>query len=74
MERHVSCGAAERKVSWEVVRLLDGPLGPAYHQVVWDSRDSNRREVPSGLYIARLIARPAGKPAFTKSVKMVLLR
>ena len=68
----------------EVVRLVDGPLGPAYHQVVWRGRDRNGREVPSGLYIARLVARPAGqarlvarpvgKPAFTQSVKMVLLR
>ncbi len=62
----------------EVVRLADGPLGAAYHQVVWHGRDSNGREVPSGLYIARIIARPTGEgrqaSSFTQSVKMVLLR
>ena len=53
----------------EVARLLDGRWEAGYHQVVWDGRDRRGREVPSGIYIARITA-----PKYTRSIKMVLLR
>ena len=53
----------------EVVRLVDQRLEPGYHQLVWNGRDRRGRPVPTGLYIARLVT-----PAYTKSIKLVLLR
>lgn len=37
-----------------VVTLLDGPLAAGKHQVSWDGRDANGRNVTSGVYVARL--------------------
>ena len=53
----------------EVTRLVDGYLEPGYHQVRWDSKDQDGRNVSSGIYIARLVT-----PEYTKSIKMVLLK
>ncbi len=53
----------------EVVRLMNGRLEAGYQQVVWEGRTAAGREVPSGIYIARLVT-----PEYTRSVKMLLLR
>ncbi len=53
----------------EVVHLVDELMEPGYHQVVWNGRDRSRRDMPTGIYIARLVT-----PEFTKSIKMVLLK
>ncbi|MFC1620616.1 LamG-like jellyroll fold domain-containing protein, partial [Candidatus Neomarinimicrobiota bacterium] len=53
----------------EVARLVDGYMELGNQQVIWDSRDKNGREIPSGIYIARLVT-----PEYTKSIKMVLLK
>jgi len=53
----------------EVARLVDGDWPAGYHRVVWDGRDATGREMPTGLYIARLLA-----PGYVKSIKLVLLR
>ncbi len=53
----------------EVVRLVDGHLEAGYHRVVWNGRDHRGREVPTGLYIARLFS-----PEYTRSIKLVLLK
>lgn len=53
----------------EVVRLVDQEMQPGYHQAVWDARDRAGRAMPTGIYIARLIT-----PAYTKSIKMLLLK
>jgi hypothetical protein len=53
----------------EVTRLVDGYLGPGYHQTRWDGRDDNSREVPSGIYIATLVT-----PEYSTSIKMLLLK
>ena len=60
----------------EVVRLLDGTQQPGYYRIVWNGRTANGREVPSGIYIARLFIPPAaGVPhEYTKSIKMLLLK
>ncbi|MFB0515017.1 MAG: PQQ-binding-like beta-propeller repeat protein [Candidatus Neomarinimicrobiota bacterium] len=53
----------------EVARLADQEMEPGYYQVIWDGRDVIGREVPSGIYIARLVT-----PEYSKSIKMVLLK
>ncbi len=60
----------------EMIRLADGWTEPGYHQVSWWGRDMAGREVPSGVYIARLFIPPnAGStPVYTKSIKLVLLK
>ena len=47
--------------------LVDGPLQPGEHRVIWDGRDDGGRPVPSGLYVARLQAN--GWSATRKMVK-----
>jgi flagellar hook assembly protein FlgD len=39
-----------------VARLLDGNEPEGEHSVVWDGRDEALRDVPSGVYFARLAA------------------
>ena len=60
----------------EVVRLIDGYREPGYRQVDWNGRTAAGKEVPSGIYIVRMVASPqAGfTPAYTKSIKMLLLK
>ena len=53
----------------EVVRLVDGHRQPGRHQIIWNGQDGGGREVPAGLYIARLVA-----PTYTRSIKLVLLK
>ncbi|MCH7498026.1 MAG: T9SS type A sorting domain-containing protein [Candidatus Marinimicrobia bacterium] len=53
----------------EVARLLDRRVEPGYHQVTWDGRDRNGRQLPTGVYIARLTV-----PGYAKSIKLLLLR
>ncbi|MCH7939831.1 MAG: T9SS type A sorting domain-containing protein [Candidatus Marinimicrobia bacterium] len=52
------------------VRVLVYEHQPAaYHSVVWDGRDRAGRPLPSGIYIARLVAGD-----FVAGIKMVLLK
>lgn len=53
----------------EVIRLADQELQPGYHQLIWAGRDARGRDVPAGIYIARLVT-----PSYTKSIKMLLLK
>ena len=53
----------------EVIRLIDRQVEAGYQQVVWNGRDTFGRQVPSGIYIARLLA-----PTYTRSIKLVLLK
>ena len=53
----------------EVAKLVDGYLEPGYHQTQWSGRDQVGRDVPSGIYIARLVTH-----GYSKSIKMVLLK
>jgi len=53
----------------EVVRLVDGNTASGFHQVRWDGRDASGRQIPSGIYIARLVT-----PEYSESIKMVLLK
>ncbi|UCH63119.1 MAG: T9SS type A sorting domain-containing protein [Fidelibacterota bacterium] len=53
----------------EVARLVDSYMEPGYHQAQWNGRNSSSRELPSGIYIARLIT-----PEYTNSIKMLLLK
>jgi hypothetical protein len=70
----------------EVAKLVNAYMEPGYHQIQWDGRDVTGRELPSGIYIARLRCATPGKPGlvtppaagqapeYNKSIKMVLLR
>lgn len=60
----------------EVVRLINGHQEPGYAQVSWHGKDTHGREVPAGIYIARLLVSPqAGvTPEYVQSIKMVLLK
>ncbi|MFB0515115.1 MAG: T9SS type A sorting domain-containing protein, partial [Candidatus Neomarinimicrobiota bacterium] len=53
----------------QVVRLVDGYMEPGYRQAVWNGKLPDGREVPSGVYIARLVT-----PEYTRNIKMVLLK
>ncbi len=54
-----------REVAW----LVDQQMGAGYHHQVWNGRDRNGRELPTGMYIALLVT-----PEFKKSIKIVLLK
>ena len=61
----------------EVVQLVDGQEPPGHHQVIWDGRTTRGQEVPSGIYLARLVIPPmAGRqaPEYAQSIKMLLLK
>ncbi len=52
------------------VRILaDGVQEAGLHEITWDASDDRGMAVPSGLYIGRLSG-----PAFTRTVKMILMR
>ncbi len=53
----------------EVTRLVNGHLEAGYHQQVWNGRDRDGREVPSGIYFVLVVT-----PEFRKSIKTVLLK
>ena len=60
----------------EVARLVDGIQPPGDHQVQWAGKDQSGRNVPSGIYIARLLvpSKAGVTPEYAKSIKMVLLK
>ncbi|UCH63940.1 MAG: T9SS type A sorting domain-containing protein [Fidelibacterota bacterium] len=53
----------------EVVRLVDDYMEPGYHYTQWNGRNQLGHSVPSGIYIARLVA-----PEYSNSTKMLLLK
>lgn len=53
----------------EVVQLVDSRLEAGYHQVQWYGKGRVGQDIPSGIYIARLVT-----PQFMKTRKMVLLK
>jgi hypothetical protein len=53
----------------EVIRLVDEFTPPGYNKVMWNSSDAFGRPVPSGVYIARMLA-----PEYTKVIKMTIIR
>ncbi|MFC1546940.1 T9SS type A sorting domain-containing protein [Candidatus Neomarinimicrobiota bacterium] len=53
----------------EVVRLTDQRKTAGYHQLIWQGRSANGRELPSGMYLARM-----STPGFTATVKIILLK
>ena len=53
----------------EVIQLVNERLEPGYRQVTWNGRTARGGDVPTGIYIARLVT-----PQYTRSIKMVLLK
>ncbi len=53
----------------EVVRLVEGHREAGWQAVVWDGRDGRGREVPTGIYIARLVT-----PQGTRAIKLVMMK
>ncbi len=53
----------------EISRLVDRNMNPGYHKIIWNGRDRIGSQVPSGIYIARIVT-----PGFSKSIKLVLMR
>jgi hypothetical protein len=53
----------------KVRTLVDGPMDPGNHSVVWNGRDNNGRSVASGVYFFKM---HAGK--YTSTKKMILMK
>ena len=53
----------------EVIRLVDEFTPPGYNKVMWNSSDAYGRPVPSGVYIARMVAEN-----YTRVIKMTIIR
>lgn len=53
----------------EVSRLKEEQLAAGYYHVIWNARDGRGRQVPTGIYIARLVT-----SEYTKAIKMLLLK
>ncbi len=53
----------------EVIRLVDGSMDPGWQTIIWNGRTIDGREVPTGLYIARLVT-----PTATKTIKLVMMK
>lgn len=48
----------------EAARLADGSFTPGYYHVIWNVRNQDGGEIPSGIYITRLFIPPTlGVPA-----------
>lgn len=60
----------------EVRTLLNEPLAPGEHQVVWDGKDALSRPAASGVYIYRLVLERSGGGGAGRALtrKMLLLR
>ena len=53
----------------EVVRLAEGYRDAGWQAVVWNGRDARGREVPTGIYIARLMT-----PQGARAIKLVMMK
>jgi len=53
----------------EVRQLVNTQMDRGYHQAIWNGRTNKGWEVPTGIYIARLVT-----PKYAKNIKMVLLK
>ena len=53
----------------KVVTLMEGGMTPGENKVVWDGKDSNGKEVPSGTYLVKL-----SRDIWTQSRKITLIK
>jgi hypothetical protein len=52
-----------------IATLVEGTMEPGYHRVMWDGRDHVGRNVPSGVYVTKLVT-----PVTTQITRLVLLK
>ena len=70
-------GSGERRVKITIYNLLgqavrvllDAPLSPGAHDILWDGRGQNHQAVPSGIYLVRL-----GDGVLESTLKICLVR
>ncbi|MBA7692377.1 hypothetical protein ES703_100944 [subsurface metagenome] len=53
----------------EIIRLVDGKIPAGMQKFIWHGYNATGRELPSGLYIARIVT-----PEYSESIKMLLLK
>jgi hypothetical protein len=53
----------------EVTRLVEASQSPGIYEVLWDGTDALGHNLPSGIYIARLVT-----PEYSQAIKLVLLK
>ncbi|MBA7568016.1 hypothetical protein ES708_09735 [subsurface metagenome] len=53
----------------EIIRLVDGRHEAGPYRVIWNSRDAQGRQVPTGVYLVRMVSEK-----YSKTIKMVLLK
>ncbi|MFC1581468.1 M1 family aminopeptidase [Candidatus Neomarinimicrobiota bacterium] len=53
----------------EVVQLVDCHLESGHHKQIWNARDAQGCELPTGIYIARMMTH-----GYAKSIKIVLIK
>ncbi len=60
----------------QITRLADQQMQPGEHKRLWNGRDAEGRNVPSGIYFYRLVARSAKNAGaiFVDSKKIVLVK
>jgi len=63
-------------VGQQITTLVNEPKSAGFFSVMWDGRDATGAQVGSGVYIYRLLVKPAngGSRPFVQSKKMVLVR
>lgn len=56
-------------VGRELTTMLNESMNPGYHRVHWNGRNKRGQQVPSGIYIVRLVT-----SEYSKSIKLVLMK
>jgi len=57
----------------EVVTLVNDNQEAKYYKVIWDAKDRSGNDVPSGMYLYRIVAK-SGDRKFVKTRKLLLMR
>jgi hypothetical protein len=58
----------------EIKMLVNKEQPPGFYSVQWNSKNDRLKEVVSGVYFYRLVAKPPNGQSFTKVRKLVLIK